>query len=56
VADRHTEIVRLMVRGWLAFVVAVCLDWLERRSVTREQLRDLCAETLLTALDGRLVG
>jgi AcrR family transcriptional regulator len=55
VADRHADIVRLLVRGWLAFVVAVCLDWLEHPSVSREQLRDLCADTLLVALDGKLV-
>jgi AcrR family transcriptional regulator len=55
VADKHANIVRLLVRGWLAFVVAVCLDWLEHPSVSRAQLRDLCAETLLAALDGKLV-
>jgi hypothetical protein len=55
VADRYAEIVRLSVRGWLAFVAAVCLDWLERPSVSREALRDLCAQTLLTALAGKLL-
>ncbi|NEB79201.1 TetR/AcrR family transcriptional regulator [Streptomyces sp. SID14478] len=41
---------RLAVRGWLAFLVAVCLDWLDAPELTRTQVRDLCARTLLGAL------
>lgn len=41
---------RLAVRGWLAFMVAVCLEWLEEPELTREQVRDLCARTLLGAI------
>ncbi|WP_028925876.1 TetR/AcrR family transcriptional regulator [Pseudonocardia acaciae] len=47
---RDAEIYRVAVRGWLAFVIATCLDWLDRRTITRDQLRDLCARTLLGAL------
>ncbi|MGY0020706.1 TetR/AcrR family transcriptional regulator [Streptomyces sp. cg35] len=44
-------VLRLAVRGWLAFLVAVCLDWLDGRELTRAQVRDLCARTLLGALE-----
>ncbi|MEZ7002634.1 TetR/AcrR family transcriptional regulator [Streptomyces sp. AD55] len=42
--------VRLAVRGWLAFTTAVCLEWLSEGEPGREQVRDLCARTLLGAL------
>lgn len=45
--DRAAETFRIAVRGWLAFVVAVCLDWLERKTISRVQLRDLCAQALV---------
>jgi AcrR family transcriptional regulator len=41
----------LAVRGWLAFVIAVCLEWLEEQTVSRTALRDLLATTLLAAVD-----
>jgi AcrR family transcriptional regulator len=41
---------KLAVRGWLAFITAVCLEWLRGAEVTREQLRDLCARALLGVL------
>ncbi|MCX5425606.1 TetR/AcrR family transcriptional regulator [Streptomyces sp. NBC_00078] len=41
---------RLAVRGWLAFTTAVCLEWLRGSDLTREQVRDLCARTLLGAI------
>ncbi|MEV0123116.1 TetR/AcrR family transcriptional regulator [Streptomyces sp. NPDC050703] len=41
---------RLAVRGWLAFMVAVCLEWLEEPGLTREEVRDLCAKALLGAI------
>ncbi|MEI5101149.1 helix-turn-helix domain-containing protein [Streptomyces sp. PmtG] len=41
---------RLAVRGWLAFLVAVCLEWLETREPSRDQVRDLCARALLGAI------
>lgn len=39
--------VRLAVRGWLAFVTAVCLEWLRGADLSREQVRDLCVRALL---------
>ncbi|WP_405626327.1 TetR/AcrR family transcriptional regulator [Streptomyces sp. NBC_01396] len=41
---------QLAVRGWLAFTTAVCLEWLRGSDLTREQVRDLCARTLLGAI------
>lgn len=48
---RDAEVCRVAIRGWLAFVIATCLDWLDRRPITRDQLRDLCVRTLLGAVD-----
>lgn len=50
-ADRDpTDSERLAVHGWLAFLVATTLRWLERKTPTRTELRDLCIDTLLGAL------
>jgi len=49
--DEPPEALRVLVRGWLAFVVAVCLDWLKYRRLTREEIRDLCAKALLDIVD-----
>ncbi|MEU6371399.1 helix-turn-helix domain-containing protein [Streptomyces sp. NPDC046931] len=38
--------VRVAVRGWLAFTTAVCLEWLRGATLTRDQVRDLCARAL----------
>ncbi|GAA1683084.1 TetR/AcrR family transcriptional regulator [Fodinicola feengrottensis] len=40
----------IAVRGWLAFIESVCLDWLDNPDLTRDQVRDLCARTLLAAV------
>jgi AcrR family transcriptional regulator len=45
-----TPATAIAVRGWLTFVIAVCLDWLERRTIDRVELRDMCARTLLAAV------
>ncbi|AHH96661.1 TetR/AcrR family transcriptional regulator [Kutzneria albida] len=44
------EVLRLAVRGWFSFLTTVCLDWLDNPEISREQLRDLCARTLLSAV------
>jgi len=46
-----TAVTRLAVRGWLAFVSALILDWLDEPTVSQEELRDLCARTLFAAVD-----
>lgn len=45
--DDETQIA---VTGWLAFVPAAILDWLDNPAITHEQLRDLCARTLWAAV------
>jgi AcrR family transcriptional regulator len=42
---------RIAVRGWLSFMVTVCLEWLkEEPRMPRDQVRDLCARALLGAI------
>ncbi|OZD83669.1 TetR/AcrR family transcriptional regulator [Rhodococcus sp. 05-339-2] len=48
---RDDEIVRTALRGWVAFVRAVCLDWVERRTLSREQVRALCLRAVAGLLE-----
>jgi AcrR family transcriptional regulator len=41
---------RIAVRGWMSFMVTVCLEWLDEPSIPREDVRDLCARALLGAI------
>jgi AcrR family transcriptional regulator len=41
---------RVTLRGWIGFVEAASLDWVERRELGREALRDLCADVLMEAV------
>jgi AcrR family transcriptional regulator len=51
--DAKDPLVRLAVRGWIGFVEAATLDWLDgKRRVARGKLRDLLAQTLLRTLEG----
>lgn len=43
---------RLAIRGWLGFVIATCLHWLQHHPTPRDELRTL----LLHALNGALTG
>jgi AcrR family transcriptional regulator len=36
--------------GWLAFVRAVCVEWLTDQKMSREEVRDMCLRTLVHAL------
>jgi AcrR family transcriptional regulator len=51
-AIEDTPVVRLAIRSWMTFVVSACLGWLEQGEVSREQVRELCANTLLHAVRG----
>ncbi len=42
--------VRIAVRGWVGFAEAASLEWLERRELTRDELRDLLIQALTGAL------
>ncbi|OZC73435.1 TetR family transcriptional regulator [Rhodococcus sp. 06-418-5] len=48
---RDDEIVRTALRGWVAFVRAVCLDWVERRTLSREQVRAVCLRAVAGLLE-----
>jgi AcrR family transcriptional regulator len=41
---------RVAIRGWLGFVEAASLDWLDHGELTRAELRDLLVATLTGAL------
>jgi AcrR family transcriptional regulator len=41
---------RAAVHGWLWFMDGACLNWIEHRDLTREELRDLLLGTLFGAL------
>jgi AcrR family transcriptional regulator len=43
--------VRVAVRGWVGFAEAASLEWLERREVTRDELRDLLIRALTGAVE-----
>ena len=45
-----SDALRLAVHGWLAFLIATCLAWLEHPTLDRTSLRDLC----ISALDGAI--
>lgn len=44
------ERLRLTIHGWLALVVAIALDWIDRPSLTAAEVRDLCVDALTGAL------
>jgi AcrR family transcriptional regulator len=44
----------MVLNGWLAFVRAVCVEWLRAPSMPRDELRDLCLRTLTGALGHEL--
>lgn len=43
-------LVRIAVRGWIGFVEAASLEWLQRKDVERTRLRDLLIDALLATL------
>lgn len=52
--DSERELVGIAVRGWIAFVRAVCMDWLDHPAVAESELRELCLRSLRGMLGGRL--
>jgi AcrR family transcriptional regulator len=46
----NRPLVRIAVRGWVGFVEAASLEWLQRKDVERGQLRDLLIDALLATL------
>lgn len=48
--DEPSPELRTVLRGWVGFVEASSIDWLEHRDLTAAQLRDLLATTLAQLL------
>ena len=44
------EVASVALHGWLSFVRAVCVQWLEQQTVTRIEVRDMCLNALLGLL------
>jgi AcrR family transcriptional regulator len=49
-AEEIGPALRVTLRGWIGFVEAASLDWVERHEMGREALRDLCSEVLMGAI------
>ncbi len=47
--DRR-EIVSAVLMSWLVFVRNLCVEWLERGTASRDEVRDVCLGALLGAL------
>ena len=47
---RDDPAIRLAVRGWIAFVRATCIDWVDERAVDADTVHDIC----MRAFDGLL--
>jgi AcrR family transcriptional regulator len=40
------EVTRVAVAGWVSFVRAVCVDWVDRQSISADEVHDLCMRAL----------
>lgn len=45
-----TELTQIAVRSWLHFMRNACHQWLDAKDTTRDEVRDLCAQTLVSTL------
>jgi AcrR family transcriptional regulator len=48
--DPPPAAVRIAIRGWVGFAEAASLEWLERRELSREELRELLVRALTGAV------
>jgi AcrR family transcriptional regulator len=46
----NRPLVRLAVRGWIGFVEAASLEWLQKKDVERVELRNMLVDALLASL------
>jgi AcrR family transcriptional regulator len=52
VAEGHPpDATEIAVAGWLAFVRAACVQWIESRTISRADLTEMCLRTFGRALD-----
>jgi AcrR family transcriptional regulator len=49
-SGHQRDVASAALQAWLAFVRAICLDWLENGAVSRTEVRDVCLRTLRAAL------
>lgn len=47
---RDSEVTRTALRGWVSFVRTVCVDWLDRKTISEDDVRHVC----MGALEGLL--
>jgi AcrR family transcriptional regulator len=45
-----SELMQIAVRSWLHFMRNACHQWLDAKDTSRDDVRDLCAETLIATL------
>ncbi|MBX5451065.1 TetR/AcrR family transcriptional regulator [Thermogemmatispora sp.] len=50
-SERHGPALRLAITGWVGFVEALSLSWLEERQLSKEQLTELAIRTLLATIN-----
>jgi AcrR family transcriptional regulator len=51
VEDSAPPGVRIAVRGWVGFAEAASLEWLERRDLTRDEMRELLIQALRSVVE-----
>jgi AcrR family transcriptional regulator len=49
-SGHERSVASVALYGWLAFVRAVCVEWLADRTCSRDELRGVCLRTLASAL------
>ncbi|SNS69311.1 TetR/AcrR family transcriptional regulator [Rhodococcoides kyotonense] len=49
-ADMRNEVTKAALRGWVSFVRAVCIDWIDRKTISEDDVKALC----MRALEGLL--
>lgn len=47
---KPTELTKIAVRSWLQFMRNACHEWLDAKQVKRDDVRDLCAHSLVATL------
>jgi hypothetical protein len=50
-ADAVTPLLRAAFRGYIGFVEATSLDWVERRELERDQILELLSGSLFAIVD-----
>jgi AcrR family transcriptional regulator len=56
IGARQHPLLRTALRGWIGFVEAASLDWLERRDLGQRELRELLADVFVASVDRALLG